>query len=57
MGIVIGPIDHATWYCMRQCQEAIRFCKQQRDPMYDFEIRAEEDMLKHFKSTIKRTYS
>jgi len=54
MNTVIGPIDAATWYCMRQCNEAIRFCIDQKDPMYDIEIKAEKELLKTFKDSIPR---
>lgn len=54
MGIVIGPIDAPTWYCMRQCNEAINYLKTLRNPVYDIEIKAEEDLLKHFKESIQR---
>lgn len=52
MGTVIGPIDHETWYCMRQCNEAIRFCKAQKNTIYDLEIKAEQELLRHFKKDI-----
>lgn len=45
MGIVIGPIDHATWYSMRQCRESIKWCKAQRNPIYDIEIKGEQGIL------------
>ena len=45
MGTVIGPIDHATWYSMRQCREAIAFCKAQKNDKYDIEIKGEEEIL------------
>lgn len=45
---VIGPIDGATWYCMRQCREAVAHLKTLNDPVYDIEIRGEQAMLQHF---------
>lgn len=49
---VIGPIDFPTWYSMRQCQEAIKWCKSQRDPKYDIEIHGEEDILREYYKNI-----
>jgi hypothetical protein len=45
---VIGPIDQPTWYCMRQCREAINYLKTKRDPKYQFEIDAEKDLYNGF---------
>lgn len=45
---VIGPIDLPTWYCMRQCKEAVTYLKTLNDPVYDIEIRGEQVMLEHF---------
>jgi hypothetical protein len=49
---VIGPIDHPTWYCMRQCKESIKWCKQQNDPKYQFEINAEKALLDTFMNEV-----
>lgn len=52
---VIGPIDLPTWYSMRQCREAINWCKNQRDPKYDIEIHGEEEILRvYFDTILKR---
>ncbi len=47
---VIGPIDHATWYCMRQCKESINHLKKEvlKNPIYQTEINGEKALLKHF---------
>jgi hypothetical protein len=45
---VIGPIDHATWYCMRQCKESIRWCKSQNNAKYQVEIEGEKALLSTF---------
>jgi hypothetical protein len=45
---VIGPIDAPTWYCMRQCREAINYLKSKNDPKYQIEISGEQDLLDHF---------
>lgn len=48
MGTVIGPIDHATWYCMRQCSEITKYLKAQKNPIYDLEIKGEEEIYNTF---------
>lgn len=45
---VIGPIDHATWYSMRQCNEIIRYLEGKKDPRYDLEIKGEKEIYRHF---------
>jgi len=47
MGVVdnVIHIDLPTWYSMRQCREAIKFCKSRNNPMYDIEIKGEEEIL------------
>lgn len=54
MGVVIGPIDHATWYCMRQCRESIDYLKTLKNPIYDVEIKGEQEILRHFMTNIER---
>jgi hypothetical protein len=49
---VIGPIDHPTWYCMRQCKESIKWCQKQNDPKYQFEINAEKALLDTFMNEV-----
>lgn len=50
MNNVIGPIDHATWYCMRQCRESINYLTPlvSKQPIYQTEINGEKELLKHF---------
>lgn len=48
MGTVIGPISHETWYCMRQCSEIIKHLKKQNNPIYDVEIKGEEELYSMF---------
>lgn len=45
---VIGPIDTATWFCMRQCRESIADMKKKKEPVYDLQIKAETELLDHF---------
>jgi len=56
MGEVIGPIDHATWYCMRQCNESIRHLTPlvAKNPIYQVEINGERELLKVFMNNIER---
>lgn len=54
MGIVIGPIDASTWYCMRQCRESIAYLKTKHNPIYDVEIKGEQEILRHFMNGIER---
>lgn len=56
MGIVIGPIDHATWYCMRQCRESINHLQPlvANNPIYQVEINGEKELLKVFMNKIER---
>lgn len=54
MGTVIGPIDLPTWYCMRQCQESIAYLRTLKNPIYDIEIKGEQDIYKHFMNSIER---
>ncbi len=42
--------DPATWYCMRQCKESIKYLKKLGDPKYDVEINGETDLLRTFMS-------
>lgn len=39
-------IDLPTWYCMRQCRESIKWCRQQKNPKYDIEIKGEEEIFR-----------
>lgn len=56
MDNVIGPIDHPTWYCMRQCNEVIKYLKQKNDPKYQIEIEGEKDLYNGFMNEVlKRT--
>ena len=50
LGKVIGPIDHATWYCMRQCRESINYLTPlaTKNPIYQTEINGEKELLKTF---------
>ena len=48
MGTVIGPIDHATWYSMRQCKESINWLKKQNNPIYEVERHGDEALLQVF---------
>lgn len=41
-------IDQGTWYCMRQCRESVKHLKTLRNPIYDIEIKGEQDMYDHF---------
>lgn len=34
--------DLPTFYSMRQCREAWKWCESQKDPMYDMEAREEK---------------
>lgn len=52
MGTVIGPIDWPTWYCMRQCRESIHWCKQQKNPIYEVEIKGEQAILQTFMNQV-----
>lgn len=47
---VIGPIDHATWYCMRQCKESINHLSTLvgKEPIYQTEINGEKELLRTF---------
>lgn len=54
MGVVIGPIDLPTWYCMRQCRESINYLKTLRNPIYEIEIKGEQEILNHFMQNIRR---
>lgn len=45
---VIGPIDPATWYCMRQCREVNGYLKTLKDPIYEVEIKGNEGIYNHF---------
>lgn len=52
MGIIIGPIDHATWFCMRQCRESIAHLKTLNNPIYEIEIKGEQKILNHFMNEV-----
>jgi len=52
MGTVIGPIDRATWYCMRQCRESINYLRSLNNPVYDIEIKGEQEILDTFMSEV-----
>lgn len=41
-------IDSPTWYCMRQCNESIRYLSKLNNPIYQVEINGEKDILRHF---------
>lgn len=41
-------IDTPTWYCMRQCNESIKYLSTLKNPIYQIEINGEKDILKHF---------
>lgn len=45
-------IDHATWYCMRQCRESINYLTLKRDPQYDIEINGEKELYNHFMDSV-----
>lgn len=47
---VIGPIDHATWYSMRQCRETINYLKPLavKNPIYDLEIKETGNIYNHY---------
>lgn len=49
---VIGPIDHATWYCMRQCRECITYLQGKADDKYTTEINGEKDIYKHMMNDV-----
>lgn len=44
--------DPATWYCMRQCRESIKWCQAQKDPKYDIEIRGEEEIFRVYMNEV-----
>jgi len=48
---VIGPIDHATWYTMRQLKDNIRFMEQNAKE-YSVSLKGEQDLLRHFMSSV-----
>lgn len=50
MNTVIGPFDAATWYCMRQCSETIRYLTPMviKEPIYRLEIDGEKKILQGF---------
>lgn len=52
MGTIIGPIDLATWYSMRQCRESINYLSSLKDPKYQIEIAGEQDILDIYMSEI-----
>lgn len=45
-------IDPADFFCARQCRESIKWCKQQRNPIYDVEIKGETELYHHFMDRI-----
>lgn len=49
---VIGPIDHGTWYCMRQCRECVTYLSNLHDDKYTFEIEGEKKLYKHFMNEV-----
>lgn len=49
---VIGPIDQATWYSMRQCRESVAYLKTLNNPIFDIEIKGEEALLRTFMSEV-----
>jgi hypothetical protein len=47
-------IDPATFYCMRQCRESINNLTRLRNPVYDLEIKGEQELYRHFmKQTLR----
>lgn len=42
----------ADFYCARQCQESIKWCSSQKNPMYDLEIKQEKALYKTFVDSI-----
>lgn len=47
---VIGPVDAATWYCMRQCKESIKHLNTLvgANPIYQTEINGEKALYRTF---------
>jgi len=45
-------IDPATFYCMRQCQESIKYLSAKNDPKYKTEINGEKELYRHFMDSI-----
>lgn len=48
---VQGNVIHfepAVWYCMRQCRESISHLKSKNNPIYDIEIKGEQEILNTF---------
>lgn len=47
---VIGPIDRATWYCMRQSRTWAK--DHEGIPEYALEVKAEKDLYRYFMDSV-----
>lgn len=45
-------VDLPTWYCMRQCRDVNKYLIAQRNPVYDVEIKGNQEIFDHFMDEI-----